>query len=269
MDADTRHQLKQNELAEMLLQVRHKLDDPRARYALLAAGALLVLALVGYLWHRSRQSAAAERSQQLSSIVNEQLRFITPEGLPAAQQQLRNLLTEITEPELAGYTRLQLARTYIEQGLRDPNARPQAFEDAARLLEEVNANPQSTPMLKASASFALASTYESLGQPDKAQELYTRLADPAYAGSPYQQLAAERLSTIDRAALRVTFLPGSAPPETQPAPPAPTTFPAEGAAASAPATLPAATPEQAAPAALPTTAPATAPAPQPPAPPAP
>jgi len=60
MDARTRHELKQNELAEALAQLRN-LNDPRLRVGLLVVLGLAVV-VAGVLWWRYNQSRTVEQS---------------------------------------------------------------------------------------------------------------------------------------------------------------------------------------------------------------
>ncbi len=253
MDADTRHQLKQNELAEMLTRLRDW-NNPQTRYAALGIALVLVLAVAAYAWYRGHQRNLAAGWQQLSNLSNEGL--LSPvDKLPPVQDQLRTLIGDASNPALASAARLTLARTYMVQGLEDKTQRPQAFEAAAKLLEQITGDAQLAPTLRAPAALLLGSAYESLQQPDKAKEIYTKLAtDSAFDGWPAKTIAAERLTTMADAEANVTFLPGAAPPPTQPAP-APLTM-GPPAPESAPASAPAQAVDVAAPAAAaPTTAP--------------
>jgi predicted negative regulator of RcsB-dependent stress response len=220
MDADTRHQLKSNELVEMLAGLKD-LKKPQYLYPSIAVLAVLIGIVAWYGWRYSQRVAAAQDWQRLERIVAS-LGTGDPSAVSGAQSELRAMLQEKVQPGVRGYARIELARSRVEQGLAEPTERPEAFEEASRLLEEVLNDPAATDMQRAQATFLLASTCESLRQFDRAKELYqTLMQEPKYAGSPYRELAEKRLSNLDALSKPIAFTPGEAPPP--PAPPAPTT----------------------------------------------
>jgi len=224
MDADTRHQLKQNELAEALSKLRD-LRDPRILYAAGAVVVVLLAVLVWYGW-RASQQAALERGWERLSDIAANLSGADPTAVTAAQGELRTLIQETGSPSVAGYARLALARSRYDQGMLKPDERQAAFSEAITLLEQIRADPATRTDLDAAAAFLLASTYESTRQFDKARQLYQTLKDDTrYAGLPYGALSADRLATLDDLTEPIAFTPGEAPPppapETQAATPAP------------------------------------------------
>jgi predicted negative regulator of RcsB-dependent stress response len=221
MDAETRHQLKQNELAEAIGRLR-EMKDPKFMYTV--AGILLVAVIyVGwYGWQSSTRHAAEQDWQQLSDVT-QRLFSTEPAEARTAQEEMRALIRDTSDPGLGGYARLKLAEAHIQEAFDDAEQRPAGFEEAATLLEEIVANQRTPGMLQAVAKYALATTYESLGRVDDARQQYEELSDAAqFAGSPYQELAVDRLETMDTLATNVTFEPGQ--------PPAPETAPASGLA---------------------------------------
>jgi hypothetical protein len=133
----------------------------------------------------------------------------------AGREQLRALADESGDPALAGYARLQLATSWLQRSLTDPAQRDQGLAEARDLLETVVDDPDTPAMLRATASFSLATTYESLYEIDRAKELYESIVSNAeqYEGSPVVASAERRLEDIDELRKPVAFLPGSAPPE--------------------------------------------------------
>lgn len=215
MDADKRHQLKQNELAEALARLRN-FNDPRFIYGIVALVAIGLGVLAWYGWQYSRRHALEQGWQRLS-LASAGLASNDTNRVTAAQEDLRSMIADTKHAGLAGYARLELAASRIAQAFRQPAQRPAAFEDAASLLEQIRATPESPRTLQAAATFALASTYESLRRFDKAKELYKILTDePQYQAFAYKTLAEDRLSSLDTLLKPVTFEPGTPPqPTTQ------------------------------------------------------
>ena len=219
MDADTRHQLKQNELADALGRLRD-LRDPR----FLAALAVLVvvgLAILGWkAWNYSQRLALEQASQRLGAL-QEALNSQDAPRIARARDDLRTLIDSTRNADMAAAARLLLARSRYDEAMSSAAQRPAGFEEAATQLEQLLAQPAVSPMLRAAATYLLANTYESLRRVDAAKELWQQLArDALYAGTPYQSLAEEKLLSIDELSAPVAFVPGSPPP-----PPPPDTQP--------------------------------------------
>ena len=220
MDADTRHQLKQNELAEALARLRH-LDDRRIRMGLLALGAVLVLVLAVYVW---RASSARAREREWDQLYQNTIALLTSAGdeqLDSLQAQMRALIDSASTPNLGASARVQLAVSYINEGLADPAQRPKAFEEAVALLQPLVNDQAVAPLFRAPALYALANAYESLGQFDKSKELHRQLVETAdYDGSIYKQGAERLMQDANDLTTPIAFAPGEAPP-----PPPPPTQP--------------------------------------------
>lgn len=216
MDADKRHQLKQNELAEALAKLRD-FSDPRFIYALVAVAAIGLGVLAWYGWQYSRRHALEQGWQRLN-VAAGALFSDDANRLASAQEDLRAMIADTKDQGLAGYARLELATSRISQAFRQPAQRREAFEDAANLLDQILREPQSPLSLRAAANFALASTHESLRQFDKAREFYKVLVDdPQYAAFAYKPLAEDRLANLDKLTSTVAFEQGLPPaPATQP-----------------------------------------------------
>jgi len=222
MDADTRHQLKQNELAEALGKLRD-LKQPRYLYPLIG---LLVIAIVAIAWlgyTYSQHRAAEQNWQRLLDLTTATVLDDETEAA-GAREQLRTLIQETKDPGLGGYARLQLARAQIDQAINHPEQRQEALGEAKQLLTAVIDNPKTSAMLRASVLFALANTHESLREFDAAAKCYESLANKDnYTGSPYVTLASQRLEDFERLTKRVAFEPGDPP---APEPVAPSSQPA-------------------------------------------
>jgi predicted negative regulator of RcsB-dependent stress response len=219
MDADTRHQLKANTLAEALASLRD-LKDARFLYSAGAVAVVLIVVLAWFGWRYSQQ-VAAERDWDRLNRIAVGLSAKDANVLTGAQNDLRAMLQEKIAPGVVDYARLELARSLVDQALTQPSSRQAAFTEAASVLEQIRSDPTAAPMLQAAATFMLASTYESTHQFDKAKELYTSLVDETrYAGSPYKLLAQDRLTNMDTLTAPIAFAPGEPPP-----PPPPPTQP--------------------------------------------
>lgn len=216
MDADTRHQLKQNELVEAINRLRD-LRDPRF-LALLGLLAVVVLGLLGWkAWSYSQRLKLEQTSQRLGAL-QDALDSFDGARIARAQADLRELISTTRQADMAAAARLLLARSRYDQAMQMAAERPTGFEEAAAQLEQVIAAPTVSPMLQAAATYLLANTYESLRRFDEARTLWQRLAREArYAGTPYPALAEERLLTIDDLSSAVAFVPGNPPPPPPPA----------------------------------------------------
>jgi hypothetical protein len=217
MDADTRHQLKTNELAEVLATLRD-LKNPRFLYPA-GAVALVAIAVLAWLSWRYSQRLTAERDWERLGRISLDLSDPDASRVAAAQSEARALLQERTAAHVRGYARLELARSLVAQGMAQPDQRAAAFDEAVRLLEQTRSDPAAPPLLNASSTFLLATTCESQYQFDRAKQLYQSLADDTRSvGSPYKALAEDRLTSLDTLTKPVVFTPGE-----PPAPPPPAT----------------------------------------------
>jgi predicted negative regulator of RcsB-dependent stress response len=208
MDADTRHQLKQNELAEALQKLR-LLDDRRITIAL---GVVIVLLVVyaGYrLWQNSSR-AAVDRAWQSLTELQGRLDALTPD--PTALADLRTLIANSPDQTLTGYAKLCLAAELNRTAIRDTARREPLLSEAEQELKTVIDSAAGKPPLQAAALFALASTHESQRRLADARALYQRLVDSQqFDGSPYKPIAEERLADLDQLATAIVFTPGDPP----------------------------------------------------------
>ena len=215
MDARTRHELKQNELAEVLGRLRD-LNDPRFRQALVVVGAVVVVVLGFFAWKYSRTAAQEKNWETLQELISA-AESADSAGLEQTRTALRDLIAKGGDPVVLGYARLQLASLRIGDALGQPDQRPAGFEEAVKLLTEVRSGVDTPPALGAAASFALAGAYESLGQFDKARELYGAVSNESkYEGMVFKTMAADRLASLDDMKGGVTFAPGGPPATVEP-----------------------------------------------------
>ena len=216
MDADTRHQLKHNELADMLTRLRD-LDNPSTRYTLLFIAAVLAVYVAWSGWSYAHQRSIEQSWQRLGSITAG-IGSGNDAAAATALTDLRALIAEDSDPVLGGYARLMLAEHRITEAFEKPEERQAAFTEAKDVLEKTLKTSGTPPMLEAATAYALANTYESLAALndaerasllDKASALYTRITtEKRFDGSPYFELSQDHLDTMAELATPVVFVPG-------------------------------------------------------------
>ncbi len=219
MDADTRHQLKTNELGEMLDQLVH-LRDRRVIYGI-AAVTLAILLYVSYrVWSWSARAAVESGWAALQQVDS-----TDPALGDAPLDQLRQIAGSTANEALSATTRLRLAEALHARG---------ASGDAAKLNEaraelEAITSGGGPAVIRAAAMYQLAAVFESMREMDQARATYDRLTqNPEFAGSPFVSLAGSRRESLDRVPRSITMNPGLPPP-----PPPPASAPAASAPASA------------------------------------
>jgi hypothetical protein len=219
MKADERHQLKQNELAEALGQLRDW-NSPTTRYTILVL-ALVAIAFGAWRAWAYHQRHALEQGWQRLGNIEMALAGKDQAAAAGAVSDLRALIQETSDPGLQGYARLRLARERVQEAFSKPEERQAAFGEAVQILEQIIRGPNTPASLEAAASFALGSTHECLAtvEPasrqsslDKAAELYQRITqEPRFKGTPYPALAADRLKTMASLKTAIALTPGPAP----------------------------------------------------------
>ena len=218
MDADTRHQLKQNELAEALSKLVD-FSDKRTTGWLVA---ILVVALgyAGYKFWGWRQQARLVEAHQTLAQINS----LDASMGDAPLEQLRQLIAQNSQPGLVALARLKLS-----EGLE---TRGQGADGVTRLAEaEAEYNtilnmPDAPCAAKAPALYRLGIICESKRDFEQAREAYTTLSrDPSYQGSPFVTVAEARLERLDDLAVPVVFEPGMSPVPIPEPVPEPTTQP--------------------------------------------
>jgi tetratricopeptide (TPR) repeat protein len=210
MDADTRHQLRQNELAEALA----KLKDFGDRRTVAWSALILVIALgyVGYKFWRWRQHNQVVAAYEALGGVDP-----TDASLgDAPLTRLRELIAGNSQPGLVALSRLRLA-----QGLEARGQIAGGSEKLAEAEAEYQAvlnMPDAPSEFKAAATYRLGLLYETRRDFDQARATYGNLSkDQRFAGSPFVELAAERLNQLDELVKPIVFKPGVEPlPTTQP-----------------------------------------------------
>lgn len=219
MDADTRHQLKQNEFADLLSRVKEVADRQLGYW--IAGLAVIVALFVGYrFWASAQENARARAWQALFSIE---------ETGDARAERIRSLLADSPGASFSATAKLQLAAELQRLALAQSDRRDSLLNEAVSLLSSIEGGDVAAG-LAAAARFSRATALESLGQLDQARAAYESLQSEArFEASPFRTLAQQRLNSMDDAATRLQMVPGDPPP-----PPAPETQPADTGAAGEP-----------------------------------
>jgi tetratricopeptide (TPR) repeat protein len=213
MDADTRHQLKQNELAQALGKIR-TLGD-RQLIGWIAVLVVIAASYAGYRMYTGAKVAALDGGWAQLANAGSVFNPLDPSDSDA---QLRAIIADQSHPTLLSSARLTLAQTLVRAALNDTQRREILLEEAESLLRQIIDDPAAPGSLAAAATYAIGSVYESLGQFEQAKTSYADLADNArFAGSPFVSIAAERRDSVDELAkTKVVFEPGDPPPPPKP-----------------------------------------------------
>ncbi len=208
MDADRRHELKQNALAASLLRLWEQLD----RYSTPLAIALAAVAVTvgGYrLW---TWNSALKIEQGWAQLMD-----VGPASETDDQgniDSLREIGRRNLHPTLDAAVHLRVA-SELTRGVEGRSA--ERIFEAVRELEEVTSAAGAPAPIRAAAEFRLATLFETLGKFEDAQQRYRNLTEnPEYAGSPFQDLANERLTSLDAIRRPVEMLAGLPPTASQP-----------------------------------------------------
>lgn len=203
MDADTRHQLKQNELAETLSKLRDFSD--RRTIGWLVVIVLIALGYAGWKYWNWREAARLAQASQ--EVV--QIDVSDPALGDAPLTQLRQI---ISKGDNAATT---LARLKLAEGLQ---ARGRAAGGGAKLDEaeqeyrNLVERANTSMNIRAAAWYRLGMLYETKRDFAKAREAYAKLTgDSSYAGSPFQDFASIRTDSLDELDAQVKFTPGVKP----------------------------------------------------------
>jgi predicted negative regulator of RcsB-dependent stress response len=237
MDAQTRHALKQNELGELLQNLRGSVGTPEfRRWALIIV--LVVLAVVS--WRVWRWNSVTADQVAWAQLLNPPRADSDAELLA----HFREHAARHTRGNVGAAARIMLADSLVVEAYRDLAKKDTPLNEAADALRAVLAD-SGVAAYHGAALFKLAAICESLGKYDEARKSYETLTGYArFAASPYRAAAQTRFDSLDAISRPVTFLPGTQPApaelpsmsEIGPAPaPAPEATPADTPAAEAPA----------------------------------
>jgi hypothetical protein len=213
MDAQTRHGLKQNELAQFLSRINDSLGE-RGKYVTIAIGAVIVLVIAWRVWNWNQARSIEQSWEDLMSVrISE-----SAEGA-AALDTLRTIAGS-SSGDVQRWAKLRLASGLIQQANFNPSQRDAYVREAIEMLDPLS-KLTTHPGIAAAAQFALATVYETQGKLDEARKAYQAIAaNEAFAGIPYRTLAQQRAEDVGELNLNIQLLPGLAPgaqvPATQP-----------------------------------------------------
>lgn len=216
MDTETRHALKQNELADALMRVRMMSDKQMTTWLAVLVG--VVVLVVG--WRAWSSYAQASREKAWAAV------FAVPVGESdeknEAPAKLREMLAKINDPAYQTAVRMRLGTSLLHIAQTDPAQRDAANAETVDLLKQVIATRGADDELVAAAHYMLATAHENAGRFDEADASYKALqSEERFRTSPYAEMAANKLETLADLRRPLAFTPGSPPP-----PPAPETQPA-------------------------------------------
>jgi hypothetical protein len=257
MKSDHRHELKTNELADWVAHFPEWARENRTN--LIAAGAIVVVALLVYFVSFYRGNVASVRSRtRLTSLVEEVPQKINQIANAASQNQDQSYVLLQPQQDLLNFAETtsdnnMAALALIERGValraelhyrlndvsRDDLTKQIGLAQAS-YQQALDRKPSSVG-LAAAARYGLGLCEEELGNFDQAAQIYREVAQqPEYAGTAAQASAAYRLKILNDYQTQVVFRP--APPQPAqaqtPALPQAPALPVVPGAANAPTVLP-------------------------------
>lgn len=235
MDAQTRHQLKTNELGEFLVETRDYVLG-KGRYTLIVVVALIIIAAVAYFWNSSAKRAIYADWQRLTVVS-----LSADSDNKAALDELRSLAGH-SDASLRRFAQLRLGMGLIRQSEVDPSGRTALLEEAVSTLKGLYDDAAAPANLSAAAGLGLATAYENRREFAAAKSIYDALAgEERFKATPYVSIAMARGADVLSLA-PVSLVPGLPPPPASavnapPAPP-PSSQPSSAAAAATGAAIP-------------------------------
>lgn len=227
MKADHRHELKTNELADWLGHFPEWAQENRM--TLIAAGVIVMLAVVLYFVRFYRADASMHEHERLTGLAMQlpAEKSAIAQGVSEGQDQSIALLPLAEDLEkfaqqtgngnmsaLAWVKRGETLRSELHYRVEDlPRAEvaKRIAQAQASYKEALNQAPDS-PVLAAMAHLGLGLCEEELGNFEAAASIYQKLKDNSeYDGTAVQASAAYRLETMDDYKTAVVFKPAPAP----------------------------------------------------------
>ncbi|MDX2197494.1 MAG: hypothetical protein SF069_00810 [Phycisphaerae bacterium] len=206
MDAQTRHNLKTNELGELIGEAGDFIKTPafRTTALLVVLGAALALAI--WSWRTSSQRSIEHAWQDL---YTSQLEAKDPAAATAA---LREVISRNSDPALLAAARMMLTDQLLRDGFEEDAKLEGACKEAKEMLGQIIADPAIAPQVIAAARFKRASVLETLSDFEGAKADYEALtSSERFAGSPYVAMAEQRMKSLADVIAVKPFAPGSRP----------------------------------------------------------
>ena len=225
MDSEHRHELKTNELADLLT---HFPEFLKRNTSTIIGITLIVIGLISWplLTKMSRQKTIAEESKVSKSIqmLGQDIRNAVqsyqanPEQLsPALNTILVNadalvdLTSETDNPNLAALAYIKAAQAIrTELHLKKEVVSTETIDaqtQKAQTEYEKAAQTAEMPAMKAMAQFGIGLCTEERGQTQQAAEIYEAIVnDETFAATVFPKLAQQRLDSLDDNAESFTFV---------------------------------------------------------------
>lgn len=221
MDAETRHALKQNDLAEALTHLKDYAADPAVRRWISAILLIIVVYVAFRVWKWSARASSESAWAAFGAAMQ-----TSTENPDAAAAALRDLIEGSSDANLRAAGHLMLADILNKEMLTEPGKVEANAEKALSGLRAITSDGAVAKQYKAPAHYQAAGMYETLGKIDDARREYEAITtDARFAGSPFVALAEARLENLDELASLPAFEPGNAPAPTPPAGPSATFTP--------------------------------------------
>ena len=246
MDAEHRHELKTNELADWLAHLPQFL---KRNASTIIGVVLIIIGLVTWpMFNRMRaaseQAQAAAVSASIQSLQSDLFAvYEASEGEnpdPEAQQKATDdLLLNVTalldqadkmkDPDQAALARIKAAQAlrtelHMRAGFIDAEELQTRIDQAQKAYEKAK-DTATTPTLRAMAQLGLGLCAEELGQRDAAAAIYKEIIDtPEFAATIFPTQAKQRLDGLEMNLESVVFVPKPAAPA-QPGPASPFNMP--------------------------------------------
>lgn len=202
MDAETRHQLKTNELGEALRRLG-QLEDPRLLWVLV--GVLVVL--IGWAGYRY---VSQQRQQEVAQAWESVVQYSGPAALDdQATRALGSIAQDAPNAAVSAAARLRLRLSERSDAL-DAGDKAALGGIATELLAMADSSSVPRPF-RAAALYAAGVTHEDQGLYDEARAIYRRLQSDEFGGSPFSEFAQMRIDALEGGVPEVVFKPGMPP----------------------------------------------------------
>lgn len=223
MDAEHRHELKRNELAEALSHLKDWREIDRSWFVTIGIVVVAILAWASVrTWTWAAQQAEYSSWAQYQQISQEMVQSASPDGM-LNLSELRTAANGGLSSSITPLAKLELAEALCHNASLDSTNRDELLNEAKKTVSEALALvvTMKTPVLEAAALITQASIEEALGEFDAARATYEKLQQPRFAGSPfttplgvgmaYEQpsIVEQRLENLDEVSEPTHMLPGS------------------------------------------------------------
>jgi tetratricopeptide (TPR) repeat protein len=231
MDAEHRHELKSNELAEWIAHIPTYIKEhPNQAIGV----ALILIALITWpLFSNMRKKSAGHKQSAILSMIDmaqqaemtalQSQQTSTTESLTALAQSLKDEAAKAENPNLTALALIKQgnalrADLHLSDDVTDETISARISE--ARTAYEKAMSQAKLPALKGLAQLGLGLCAEETGEYEKAREIYqTVAADASYEGTAAPVEAQRRLESLEDNSMTVHFAP--APVEPKQVPPTP------------------------------------------------